>query len=71
MLKTTLERIIRIQQKVGEEFVTPLVLDYYIIENSLYESGYEGEKLKTMSIVKLRTYYVHKLLKINENIILY
>ena len=66
MLKGTLEKIIKIKDQVGEEFVAPLVLDYYIMKDSLYRKGYRDEYLDVMSIVKLKSKYLHKNINTNK-----
>ena len=60
----TLEQIIKIQQQLGKEFVTPLVLDYLNIKDYLYNRGYKDEILQDMSIIELKCKYIHN--KLNK-----
>ena len=55
----TLEQIIKIQEQLKLELVTPLVLDYNIIKSSLFDLGYRGGILDDMSITKLKSKYIH------------
>lgn len=54
-----LEDIIRIKEQLNEELVTPMVLDYNIINNELYEKGYRGQMLEDMSLTRLKSLYIH------------
>jgi hypothetical protein len=59
----TLDKIIRIQNQLQLDYVTPLVLDYNIIKSDLYDKGYREEKLESLSLTKLKSMYMEKILK--------
>lgn len=58
-----LEKIIRMQEQLNEELVTPMILNYNIFQNSLYEKGYRGKILEEKSLNKLKSYYIRNKLR--------
>ena len=53
----SLDDLFQIKHKFKLDFITPIVLDYYIIKNDLFQKGYI-DNLHEMSICKLNVEYM-------------
>ena len=53
----TLEDLLQIKHKFKLDFITPIVFDYYIVKNDLFQKGYR-DNLHDMAVCKLNVNYI-------------